>query len=207
MEIYSTEEEQEEAIKRFLKDNGLSLIVGAIVGLGGIYGWNYYQKAQLETIAQHSQAFSDVAQKLATSDDIINDGQSYIADHGDSQYSQLTQLIMVKALVENKDFDQAVTILNKVIASKVESAVKSIATVRLARIEVMQQKNTQALTTLATLSDEAFSAQKSELQGDIYLAQGDITKARVAYQAAIAAEPGLPNLGLHMKLNDLTPAA
>jgi len=207
VEIYSSEEQQEEAIKRFLKNNGLSLVVGAIVGLGGIYGWNYYQQSQLETMAQHSQAFSTVSQKLASSTTVVTDGDAYIADHSDSQYSQLTQLIMVKSLVDNKDYDQATAILNQVISSDVEAAIKSIAMIRLARIEAMLNKNEQALTTLASLTDSAFSAQKNELQGNIYLAQGDIAKARTAYQAAIDISPELPNVELKMKLNDLTPAA
>jgi len=207
VEIYSSEEQQEEAIKRFLKDNGLSLVVGAIVGLGGIYGWNYYQQAQLETMAGHSQAYTTVAQKLTTSDAVVKDGQAYVSDHSDSQYSQLTQLIMVKSLVDNKEFDQATKILKQVIASPVEATIKSIATIRLARVEVMLNQSEQALATLMTLTDSAFAAQKSELEGNIYLAQGDLDKARSAYQAAIDAGPELPNSELKMKLNDLTPSA
>ena len=41
MDIYSTEEQQVDAIKQFWKDYGSSIIVGAVVGLGGLYGWNY----------------------------------------------------------------------------------------------------------------------------------------------------------------------
>lgn len=207
MEIYSTEEQQEEAIKRFLKENGPALVIGAIVGLGGIYGWNYYQQAQLDTMAQNSQAFSPVAEQLAKPGSLVADGEKYVTAHSNSQYSQLTQLLMVKALVEKKEFDKAVVILEQVITSDVEQAIISIATMRLARIEVMQQKNEQALATLAKLSDAAFVAQKNELQGDIYLAQGDRNKARTAYQAAIDVSPEQSPGGLQMKLNDLTPAA
>ena len=207
MEIYSTEEEQEEAIKRFLKENGTSLILGAVIGLGGIYGWNYYQKAQIETIAQESLAFSQVTEQIAKPAALLADGEKFGAAHGDSQYSQLTQLIMVKALVDDQKFDKASTILNQVINSNVEQSVKSIAILRLARIETMQKKFDPALATLAKLSDSAFAVQKSELQGDLYLASGDITKARAAYQSAIDASGERVNADLKMKFNDLTPAA
>ena len=207
MEIYSTEEEQEEAIKRFLKENGTSLILGAVIGLGGIYGWNYYQKAQIETIAQESLAFSQVTEQIAKPAALLADGEKFVAAHGDSQYSQLTQLIMVKALVDDQKFDKASTILNQVINSNVEQSVKSIAILRLARIETIQKKFDRALATLAKLSDSAFAVQKSELQGDLYLASGDITKARAAYQSAIDASGERVNADLKMKFNDLTPAA
>ena len=42
MEIYSTEEQQVDAIKQFWKDYGNSILIGAVVGLGGLYAWNYY---------------------------------------------------------------------------------------------------------------------------------------------------------------------
>ena len=38
MEIYSTEEQQVEAIKSFWKENGSQIIVGAVLGLGGFSG-------------------------------------------------------------------------------------------------------------------------------------------------------------------------
>ena len=207
MDIYSTEEEQEEAINRFLKENGTSLVIGVIVGLGGIYGWNYYQKAQLEVMAQNSLAFSEVVEQVAKPESLLVDGEKVVTEYSSSQYSQLAQLLMVKTLVEKKDFDQAVAILNQVIASDVTQAVKSIATMRLARIEAAQQKNDQALKTLTKLTDVAFVAQKNELQGDIYLAQGNQDGARTPYQAAIHASPEQSNPDLQMKLNDLTPAA
>ncbi len=36
MEIYSTEEQQAEAIKRFFRENGVSLALGIVLGLGDL---------------------------------------------------------------------------------------------------------------------------------------------------------------------------
>ena len=207
MEIYNTEEQQEEAIKRFLKENGASLVIGAFIGLAGIYGWNYYQKSQIDQMAQESLAYSQVTKTLASPDASLEQASTCVAEHADTQYSQLTQLLMVKALVEKKEFDQATTILKQVVASNVEQTVKSIAFMRLARIEMMQLRNDDALATLAKLNDSAFDVQKNELKGDIFLAQGDQVKARSAYQSAMDAAGDLPKGMLEMKLNDLTPAA
>jgi len=43
VEIYQTEEQQEEAIKGYLKENGNMLIAGLVIGLGSFIGFNYYQ--------------------------------------------------------------------------------------------------------------------------------------------------------------------
>ena len=37
MEIYNSEEQQVEAIKRFWKENGTAIIAGVVLGLGGLY--------------------------------------------------------------------------------------------------------------------------------------------------------------------------
>jgi len=42
MEQFATEEQQVEAIKRFWSEHGTSLIVGAVLGLAGLFGWQYY---------------------------------------------------------------------------------------------------------------------------------------------------------------------
>ncbi|PAR85254.1 YfgM family protein, partial [Vibrio cholerae] len=43
MELYDTEEQQVEAIKDWWKENGKAVIFGAVIGLGGLFGWRYYQ--------------------------------------------------------------------------------------------------------------------------------------------------------------------
>jgi len=203
VEIYSTEEQQEEAIKRFLKDNGMSLVLGAVVGLSGIWGWNYYQKTQLETIAQNSIEFS----KVAKAKDVVTVGEKFATAHGDTQYGQLAQLLVVKSLVEAKDYDKAIVILKDVMASDVDSSVKSVAAIRLARIELATGKTDEALATLDALADKAFASIKNELSGDAYLVKGQVEQARAAYQAALDAAGEQVSNDLRMKFNDLTPAA
>jgi len=203
MEIYNSEEQQEEAIKRFLKDNGGVLALGVVLGLGGIYGFNYYQADKISKMGVNSMSYSEVVK----SDDISAQSAKFVAEHSSTQYSQLAQLLSVKSLVDAKKFDEASKLLQSVISSDVDSSVKSIAIMRLARIENSQLKYSSAMTTLAKLTDNAFDVQKNELTGDIELAQGNVDKARLAYLAAEKASGEQVSNDLQMKLNDLTPAA
>ncbi len=67
MEIYSTEEQQAEAIKRFFRENGTTIVVGAVLGLGGLYGWKAYNQSQIDSAEAASEAFTQVVE----SDDVL----------------------------------------------------------------------------------------------------------------------------------------
>ncbi len=203
MELYDSEEQQEEAIKRFLKENGVVIALGVVLGLGGIYGFNSYKASQIEQMASDSISYSAVVE----SNDITAQTEKFVTEHGSTQYSQLAQMLSVKSLVDANKLDEATVLLNSVIGSDVNSTVKTIATIRLARIENSQQKYTQALATLVKVSDSAFDTQKHELIGDIELSQGNVDKARMSYLAAEKASGEQMSNDLRMKLNDLTPAA
>ncbi len=48
MNFYDSEEQQVEAIKDWWKENGKAVIFGAVIGLGGLFGWRYYQDSVVE---------------------------------------------------------------------------------------------------------------------------------------------------------------
>ena len=43
MDVYNTEEEQVEAIKKWWNENGKSIIAGIIIGVIAIFGWRSYE--------------------------------------------------------------------------------------------------------------------------------------------------------------------
>jgi len=44
MEIYNNDEQQAEAIKNWIKENGRAVLLGAAIGLVGMFGWRYYNE-------------------------------------------------------------------------------------------------------------------------------------------------------------------
>ena len=42
IEISDSEEEQVDKIKKWWDANGKQIIAGAVLGLAGVFGWNYY---------------------------------------------------------------------------------------------------------------------------------------------------------------------
>jgi predicted negative regulator of RcsB-dependent stress response len=206
MEIYSTEEQQAEAIKRFFRENGLSLALGVIVGLGGLYGWKAYNQNQITTAEQASDAYT----KLVESDSVLASADAFISENKDTQYATLAAFVAAKEAVDVQNLDVANEKLSWIVTNVDNAQLKAIATTRLARVQIAQQQYDDALSTLNAPLPEAFNANVAELKGDIYTQQGNKEQARVAYQAAVDAGGLTSNPLLQIKLDDLavtSPAA
>jgi predicted negative regulator of RcsB-dependent stress response len=206
MDIYSTEEQQAEAIKRFFRENGLSLALGVIVGLGGLYGWKAYNQNQITTAEQASDAYTS----LVEGDDVLGSADAFMSDNKDTNYATLAAFVAAKDAVEAQKLDAASEKLSWIVTNVQNTELKAIATTRLARIQIAQTQYDDALATLNAPLPEAFNANVAELKGDIYSEQGNKEKARIAYQAAVDAGGLTSNPLLQVKLDDLavtSPAA
>lgn len=206
MDIYSTEEQQAEAIKRFFKENGVSLALGVVLGLGGLYGWKAYNEHQLTTAESASDAYT----KLVENGDVVTKSEQFIADNKDSSYSVLAAFVAAKEAVDAANLDVANEKLSWIIENSQSPELKGTATTRLARVQIAQKQYDQALTTLNTELPAAFTAAVAEIKGDVFIAQNKQSEALSAYQAAADAGGLESNPLLQIKLDDLavsSPAA
>jgi predicted negative regulator of RcsB-dependent stress response len=201
MEQYETEEQQVEAIKRFWKENGLSLIIGALLGLGGLLGWRYYNDSQIEAKEQASFAYEKASEELIKGEASFGESKSFIDSYSDTGYAILMALEMTQQAIERKDLVEAVKQLEFVVINAKLTAVQSIAQLRLARIQIEQGEFELALASADKISDQAFKGQSQEIKGDVYLAQQLFDKARAAYSAAL--ETNNRDQVLKMKLDNL----
>ncbi|MBE0361288.1 MULTISPECIES: YfgM family protein [Pseudoalteromonas] len=206
MDIHSTEEEQAEAIKRFFRENGLSLALVITVGLGGLYGWKAYDQNQITTAEQASDSYTT----LVESDDVLSAADTFISENKDTNYATLAAFVAAKDAVEAQNLAVASEKLSWIVSNVENAELKAIAITRLARIQIAQTKYDDALNTLNAPLPEAFNANVAELKGDIYAQQGNKEQARTAYQAAVDAGGLTANPLLQVKLDDLavtSPAA
>ncbi len=205
MEVYQTEEQQVEAIKGYWQENGNTIIAGIVLAFAGFIGFNFYKDNKLT----NELAVSDSYQTLIESS--VNDKANFpeqaaifINKNANTSYASLTGLALAKEAAAAKDWETAQTQLNAAIDSAPTDAIKGIASLRLARVQIQLAQYTEALATLAKPLPESFTANIEEIKGDTYLLQNKKELARNAYQAAITAN-GLANSpGLQMKLDDLS---
>ncbi|RJE77933.1 hypothetical protein BGP78_07465 [Pseudoalteromonas sp. MSK9-3] len=202
MEIYSTEEQQAEAIKQFFRDNGVSLALGIVLGLGGLYGWKAYNQSQITNAEAASNAYSEIVE----GEEVLASAESFIANNSDSNYAVLAAFVAAKEAVDKQQYSVATEKLRFAADTVKNPELKATALTRLARIQLTEKKLDEALATLNTPMPASFNAQVSEIKGDVYLEKGDKQSARTHYQAAVSASEDANNTLLQNKLDDLATA-
>lgn len=210
IDVYKTEEEQIEAIKNWWKQDALKTIGAIVLAAAGYFGWQYWQGQQL--VAE--QARSDVYQSLLEIDgqlaaNSVDTSLKTTFDKlvvelkaEDDGYGTYASMLAAKYAAQSGDLDSAATELEWVLASKPESAISDLASLRLARVYYAAEKYDEALATLVFQDTSAWDVESYELQGDIYTALNQIGQAVVAYEKAnTLSEASFSARYIEMKLN------
>ena len=205
IEGYETEEQQVDAIKKWWNDNGTMLIVGAVIGLAGLWGWRYYGESVTASQEQASIEFAHVSEKFNAQGEAHDSSElkQFVAENEGNNYATLGALLLAKEAVDAGDFELAKTQLTELLASNEYAALTPIIALRLARVSAELGEYDEALSTLNSIENEAFLVKVNQTKGDIYLKQDDSNAARTAYQTAVDASEGRIDPVLQLQLNDL----
>ena len=201
-----TEEEQVEKLKAWLKENGLSIVFGIVIGVGGIGGYNYWRHVQETTAAEASSHFTQMLEALSADDDVsLQLHADILADkYSSTEYALMAHLALARMHVDSGDFAAAETALQQVIGSAAQEPLAYLARTRLAAVLIQTEQYEKALSTLAIEFPDEFAALVDELRGDVLAGQGKAGEAIAAYRKAQLAEPGPADPEfLRRKLNDL----
>ncbi|EOX3349552.1 YfgM family protein [Vibrio cholerae] len=202
MELYDTEEQQVEAIKDWWKENGKAVIFGAVIGLGGLFGWRYYQDSVVAAQEAASQSYSKAMDALQAKG-IESEGtiQTFIDANKETEYAVLAAMQLAKAQVEAGQLDEALAQLEWAKGATKDAALKPLLTFRVARLQAEQGQFDDALTQLTSIQEKSWAGRVAELRGDILMRKGDSAAAYAAYTEAQQAEDA--SQALQMKLDDL----
>ncbi len=207
MQKYETEEQQIEALKKWLRDNGTSLIIGVGLGVAGLFGWREYAETRTTHGAAASDIYFSVAQEAAAgksgTDDMLEKIDRLTSDYTDTPYAPLAVLALAKSEYDNSNTEQAINRLDWVIANATSDEIRHVARLRLARIHTEAKNFTAAEQLLATQHPAAFDARYEEHRGDLFVAMGDTDAARLAYDRAIASAGTAASQWLQLKRQDL----
>ncbi|MDM8558991.1 tetratricopeptide repeat protein [Candidatus Parabeggiatoa sp. HSG14] len=192
---YETEEEQVEAIKKWWKDNGMSVIGGFAIGLALLFGWRYWQtyteqQAQMASNIYEQVIFTLEKEETKKAQDIAG---KLLSDHSDSPYAILAALNLARQDLDNGDLDGTHVRLQWVIDQKSNLVeLTHIARLRKARLFLSQKKMAEAKSLIEGIDVGQFKGTYAELQGDIAIAQGQTDVARKAYTEALTSEDFSP---------------
>ena len=206
MEVYESEREQIEAIKKWWKENGKAIVIGVILGLGSLIGWQQWQAnvqaARENASLEYDVMLTDLENKNYQS--VKDRGAHILSDFANTPYAPLSAMSLAKVYIEEGDFASAKTYLQVVINQDKLPQLKQVAQLRLARLLLAEGDASQALSMLDSMEIGGFVVAVNELKGDIQAALGNRDQARVAYQRALdAIEPGLDPSILKMKLDSV----
>lgn len=210
MEDYLSEKEQWEAVKAWLRAN-LPWILGGIalggVALGGYRWWQQRTSTEgLDASARYEKIIA-AFDKGDRSSAITAIGELE-RDHPGTPYVDQAHLAEARMAVAAGQLDKAAESLRSVMEKSKDPQLATVARLRLARVQLAQNKLTDALATLDGATPGAFEPRFQEVRGDIRLAQGDKGAALKEYRAArVGAAPGvIETAQLDLKINDLSDA-
>lgn len=206
MELYETEEQQVEALKKWIKAYGPSIGFGAVLGLSLFAGWRWYSDKVLQEQRVASAQYETTVETLNKDDsatNVIQVAQQFQEQYKDSSYTVFAAFLAAKKAVERGNLVDAQKQLEFALTKAETPSLKAIATVRLARVQIAMSDLEKAMATLSKPLPEAFDATVSELKGDIYVKQGKVEQAKTAYQAAIDNGEAANTNFLQNKLDNL----
>jgi len=207
LDVYSTEEEQVEAIKKWWNENGKSIIAGIIIGITAIFGWRGYENHTAMQAKAASMLYEQllVASRKNDADNMRRFANSIIADYGSSTYAVFSKLMLAKIESEQSNFENAEAYLSSILDNNLRDEFKHIVRLRLVRVLIANNKLESAEKILENIDANQFISHYEELRGDIFAKQGKIKKAEQAYHSALNDEinAGEARVILQMKLDDL----
>jgi predicted negative regulator of RcsB-dependent stress response len=202
--------EQSEMVQKWLRQNGVSIVVGIAIGLVGIFGWQQWRNHQASHLAEAAQIYQQLQAAEAvgntTSADQLTDRLQQ--DFAKSAYAVFATGERARREVAAKQLDKARTSLDWALAHADKPALKGLINLHIAQVQFAQGKPNDALTTLGQLTGEQYAGLREELRGDVLVNLGRADEARKAYQSALSALSGdaPQRASLQLKIDNLAAA-
>jgi predicted negative regulator of RcsB-dependent stress response len=208
VEEYLSEREQWDQIKAWLRDNGLWIVAGVVVGAVGLGGWHWYQDHVDAVGAEASTKYTQVVEAFGKGDRT----QGFVLlgelerDYSSSPYVDQAKLMAARVYVDGGDLDKAAAELQAVTDHSKDTDLALISRLRLARVQIALKKPDAALATLNGVKSGAFEPRYHEVTGDAYYAKGDKAAALKEYLSAKVGDlGGAPDSqDLDLKISDLS---
>jgi len=207
VDVYTTEEQQVEAIKKWWRENRWSLIGGVGLGIAIILGGRMWLENRNTFNETASAVFQTMNLQLAQGqlEQASENASRLLGDFSNTPYAALGALGMAKIKLEEGDSDAALAQLRWVLDNAKDEIVVHEARLRSSRLLLDQGKPDEAMAMLDNVEPGTFVVDYEQLKGDIHKAKGNITEARSAYSRALAelAPGSFSHQLLQMKLDEL----
>ncbi|MBW1215257.1 YfgM family protein [Pantoea allii] len=205
MEVYSNENEQVDALRRFFANNGKALAVGVVIGIAALGGWRYWSSHQQDSAKTVSAEYQKVTSAMQAGKPETLEAVNTFASENSNTYGALAALDLAKQYVDSNQLDKAATLLQNGLKDTKDANLQAVINLRLARIQLQQNQADAALKTLDGVKGDGWTAIVADIRGEALLSKGDKQGARDAWSKGVEsdASPALKQM-MQMKMNNLS---
>jgi len=205
VEVYSNENEQVDALRRFFANNGKALAVGVVIGIAALGGWRYWSSHQQDSAKTVSAEYQKVTSAMQAGKPETLEAVNTFASENSNTYGALAALDLAKQYVDSNQLDKAATLLQNGLKDTKDANLQAVINLRLARIQLQQNQADAALKTLDGVKGDGWTAIVADIRGEALLSKGDKQGARDAWSKGVEsdASPALKQM-MQMKMNNLS---
>ena len=181
-----SEQEQWELVKQKVRENYPWVLAGIALAVIGISAWRWYQQRVENGLLAAGRQYDQVLVAIAKHDAAGAQKQTdeLNRDHKGTGYAEQAALLMVQQQITNAQHAQALEKLQQLMTATDDKELALLLRLRVARIQIDQNKPDDALQTLAGAKPGAYAASFAEVRGDALYTKGDKAGALQAYQQA-----------------------
>jgi predicted negative regulator of RcsB-dependent stress response len=192
---YLSEREQADQLRRWLRENWIWLVAGVVLTLAAYYGYRWWDAREAARSAAAGERFSAMLEAIAAGrrDEGLKIAGEVTGEYADTPYADQATLVLVRLDVEAGDLAAAEKKLARVADGSKDPDLRTVARLRLARVQLAQGRYDAALASLDAAATPAIDARVLELKGDVLMAKGEPAGALEHWrraEAAAASEPG-----------------
>ena len=181
------EHEQSERVRGWIRSNAIGLIGGVGLGLGAIFGWQWWQGQQTQAQMGVNARYAEVVANYEAGRLPADKGRAALEQigKGNPTLGTLAALQLAKAQAESGKRDDAIATLRNL--RDVDADLRPIVRQRLARLLIDAGKAKEAL----PLLDDDKNPSMLDVRGDARFALGELVLAQKDYMKAL----GLVDVG------------
>ncbi|MCP3999548.1 MAG: tetratricopeptide repeat protein [Gammaproteobacteria bacterium] len=187
MDEFLTDDQQADRAKQWLRENGVFVVAGIVLGLALLFGWQRWEEHKLVQAGEASVVWEQL--RSAIEGERYNEVDEILAllesDYATTPYLDQGRLAIARMHMDRNSPEEALNVLNALIKSPVDNQLLTIAELRIAQIYLYQERFDEALAILGPDEATPFVASFHELRGDIFFAQGQLENALDEYQLAL----------------------
>ncbi len=191
MDVYVTEQEQIEQLKKWWHLYGKPVLLTLLVVLVLVFSWRTWKNHQDQIAIKASVAYEQLFSAYSNHDEktLVTTAHQLMTETPKLPYASDAALLLAKINVEQHQLPEAVQNLQWILKNSPNATTRQVARLRLARLFIAQNQPQAALDLLQTVDQSAYIGVIDFVRGDALLALGKTDQAHEQYHLALEVLP------------------